>query len=283
MIILGFSISCNSHRPVNKDEKKVTPIGQNYDSLKTHSRFVVLFKNRKQVTNGTGFFLRFGGKVFFVSNYHTATGFNPFQNIQIAECDQIAVCINPDSTYQFATFEIKRNKVLEDKIKRLDYPDLFVIEVDTKTHNFPERWKEIDVSTLIDSSYYDIVPNRVLVFGFPEDKNPKLTIGNGEWVITSYRSDYDTLKSIFTPNEALGIVDFNTYIFRYKGLNFMIDRGTTREGMSGSPVFGEFEAGTAKTYKLLGVLFGGNTILNIGEVVRIKKVLEIIDLMSKQN
>src|SRR5437868_3054339 len=245
--------------------------GDDLDSLVKYSYVVVRGENNDGYFSGTGFYIRNGSKIFFITNYHVATGYDARSSIVIRTQDSIKISFSHADIPNVFSLKPIRNKNEEFYIQDLIKPDLWVAGLDTQAvAKLSKGIKIFDVNDFIDEKYFDSIPRNVIIYGYPGNKisNEKV---KGELVMAYYIDNPDTLKNILTPGH-----NPKEVIDKFRNLYFLTSNSSLRPGMSGSPVYGEFLINGQLRLKFICVACGINSNLKTGEIIKASQVIKAV-------
>jgi hypothetical protein len=244
-----------------------------YNSLSQYARVVLLLKNSKPVASGTGFFLKYKNRIYFITNYHVATGYNAFNSNQWADTDEILVSMPIDN--KFIPIFPQRDFDIERRIHNYDYPDLYIVRLTFKSASDSLAVNFAEISEFVDTSFFNTTPNKVLMLGFPDESIDTNFVGHTNFVTTYLINNPDTLKGGFTTDAS---DDFKEImIAKSTQINMLVGNTGIKGGMSGGPVFGEFKTKRKFIYRFLGVTFGGNTQIKVGKIIKARSLINFVD------
>lgn len=193
----------------------------------------------RAVSRGTGFFWRFGGAVWLVTNYHVLSGLNVFTGEQVGKCRPGHIRFYPPSGCSIGDDAEGR------EILTLSRHSMFV--------TLPENYQDaLRMPVMIDDVRVDIAGVPLNAAQFDElsaFRHPNVTglsavlNDHPEQEISSYPGDdifilgypYSNKDGLMTPVWKRGTLASDLQVGVNEEPYFLID-AATREGMSGSPI-----------------------------------------------
>lgn len=249
--------------------------GQPKNKMDEYTYFIQTFyQNLFTYYTGSGFFIKNNQKTFFITNYHVYAGkINRTNGIKNYEIDQIIISGEKSNKVNIH-ISSKRDTILENKILNYDAPDLICIEVSNLE-------PILEISKFVDTTFFSKVPKRIYVYGFPSEKvdiNTHLPKGLG---ISCEFVKYDSLFMIKrTEHRPPGMED-TTFLRKFEQKLFFVKKLNGFPGMSGSPVFGEYEVNKKIFIKFMGVYSALSTVGGLGGIIPAKEVVNVLNEAKK--
>ncbi len=245
----------------------------NTDSLKKYSYFANGYYKGAWSGSGSGFFIKKQNRLFFVTNYHVYSGYDAISK-HYTPADALSIRVISTTDSLFVTIPVNRDSSIESKINSLNRADLIVLEIDKELYKIPSTIKTFDLTQFVNTSGSKKVPNNIFIYGYPSDrvtynKSSQFLVPLGEAIYEKYKeADSLTYKKI--QRSSLSVIN-ELFTQKYCELNFILLGATSRGGMSGSPVFGEFKKKGKVKYKLIGILRGGTS--NMIEIIEVNQLV----------
>ena len=280
--ILIAIVSCHQ----NKEEDRLSKyVSVNKVSLKPTAKFEIansdsllyfsypLFTYFNTLCNGGGtcFFYKSHYGYTIISNYHVISGID-YEN-KITPIDNLVL--------SYKTFNgSKKNMILP--IGEINKNYKTGINLKTELDIFgiglakiPDDGSINFINDLIDTSYFDKIPDEIFCFGYPGETyqyNPENVFKSKPYLTQcKYISSEKYIKEL-SKKGTQTILDQKKYFFLSK---------TSLKGMSGSPVFGKFiiykDSFKQPVYKFIGIYCANANLLHMGVVIKAKYALEIMD------
>ncbi len=183
---------------------------------------------------------------------------------------------NPSKFIGYVILKTSRDTALEERMHFLEKPDLIVYQVTDKI-------SASDVNILdIDETLSGSKPLRVFMVGCPSDKNRlPFFMPNTESAVALYQPSYNLLYSAIVQDSLPSGWTKSDYVQRFSNLNFLVSSHFFREGMSGSPVFGEYRVDGRVRIKFMGIAFGRYIVTRneggVGEIVKANQLQKYLD------
>ena len=219
----------------------------------------------------TAFFFEENGNTFLVSNYHAIKGMSPMHNRQNWKSNTLHLKINNPETneFQIINIDIREEVTGQTEVFFMDSRiDLFKVKINIQNlHlNF--------INDLINPSYFDSIPNRVLIYGYPNSDEiqdifwSKLSKFDSQYNIEGFDNLYNgTIRNMPNFYERDSMYALNRFYFFINGM--------IPGGYSGAPIIGEFENDkNEKVYQFIGVNFGNEPFSNQTWAIRGNTALE---------
>lgn len=260
-----FITSCNNDSKLKPQKKYSFPI--------------VLTYKGNFAGAGTAFYYKQGNTFYLVSCRHLFSGinsFNPQNNPNLADNVWFNVDAGSVGSVPLAEFSVDLKRFI-DLHKE---PDLYKL----KLYNF-NGTAAITINDMIDSLYYNKVPERVFCYGYDGqlvEKTPNFDeIYKMPPILLcgTYVTYKDWLLKKF-PN--MKFTEGQNYLNQELSKRFFFISAEGKNGMSGSPVFGEYKVNVngspSYVYKLIGVFEGEELDTKFTWVT---KVEYLVDYMNK--
>jgi len=242
-------------QPTKKTEQIVNP---QIVELKQYS-FVLIkrYANGNFAGDGTGFFLRYKSKLYFITNKHVAYENKP---------SSLHIGLKDGRTYNIFVRNHPQDSFTN---KMLDNIDLAAFPIKENGISFPE------VSDFVDLQYADKTPNEYVLWGYIGDTLNKSKADLHNTLFQGKYLNEDSLirKNITYDSSKYTIIQFKN---QFKKIHFFIPFRVYK-GLSGSPVFGIFNKNGRKIVTFLGVVNLGLEGGKIGKGINAKTILDYLD------
>ena len=247
------------------------------DSLKKYSYFVNGYlKGAWSNGSGTGFFIKKDKKIFFVTNYHVYTGYDPITQ-ENQPCDTISIRLKTVKDSLFIKLPSNRDSLIEKKIKGLEIGDLVALRLNKTQIKVCNSIGLFDVTQLLDTSYLNLSPANIFFYGFPSkevtySKLSKMLVPLGQISYSKFKKiDSSVYNKISRRNY---IITDTSFQINYRKVYCLFSNLSTG-GMSGSPIFGEYNIKGIVEYRLIGIVRGGGD-KYLTEAINVQELLRVI-------
>lgn len=232
------------------------------DSLSKYS-YLIQAKENGASSQATGCFVRYKGRLFFLTAAHCLTGWDPFQFKQIENApDTVYIRLSNDtSKLKFLPLPVAAIKKATKPFREYESPDVYVVEIKEA-----KKYPVYSVEQFFDDVRCDKAKT-ITVLGYPHND-----------AVNDYLRDrQQPLSSTAALQEALCLYTFRPEVRKHDELNYYASiKDASRPGLSGAPAYILTED---KRILFGGIYIGGDDGLRTGMVVRPEYV--IAKVMSK--